>query len=84
VSATELVLVHKHSSVAFYTNVAREVGYMDMKEVIVKRKNGNWGVELKNLLDEIKSFLVMPSKEDAIRYARTCEQRTGAKFSVSN
>jgi len=56
---------------------------MDKKEVIVKLENGNWGVELKNLLGEIVSFMKMPSEEDAVRYARACEQRTGAKFSIS-
>jgi len=56
---------------------------MAKKEVVVKCKNGSWGVELKNKLGDIKNnFLKMSSKEDAVRYARTCEQRTGAKVSI--
>ena len=38
-----------------------------------------WGVVFQGENNAEESSIKMPSKEDAVRYARVCEQRTGRK-----
>ena len=56
---------------------------METESIHVKIVDGRWGVVLQNLReDKTKNediSIKMRSKEDAVRYARTCEQRTGGK-----
>ena len=56
---------------------------MKTENICVKIVDGKWGVVLQNLHeDRIESSEIsikMQSKEAAVRYARTCEQRTGGK-----
>ncbi|MDR1753942.1 MAG: hypothetical protein LBR74_03425 [Eubacterium sp.] len=60
-----------------------------MKEnnIFVKAVEDNWGVTVKgngnNGSTKKEIFIKMSSKEDAVRYARICEQRTGGKVLLS-
>ncbi|MCL2408584.1 MAG: hypothetical protein FWC96_03100 [Oscillospiraceae bacterium] len=56
---------------------------MDKKDIHVKAVGDKWGVELRDMRGKNTSgFIKMQSKEDAVRYARVCEQRTGSKVSL--
>ena len=56
---------------------------MKTESIHVKIVDGKWGVVLQDLCeDKTKNTGIsvkMRSKEDAVRYARICEQRTGRK-----
>jgi hypothetical protein len=59
---------------------------MAEQNIQVKIIEGKWGVEVK---DSSQSNMAnhgisvkMQSREDAVRYARVCEQRTGGKASI--
>jgi hypothetical protein len=53
------------------------------KEAIVKLNNNKWCVELRDVRNNDKNIIKMSSKEDAVRYARICEQRMGTKVMVA-
>ena|GEM_PF-2268762 len=57
---------------------------MKTENIQVKIVDGKWGVVLQGLQEgktkRAEISVKMRSKEDAIRYARTCEQRTGGKI----
>ena len=56
---------------------------MNKKDIHVKAVGGKWGVELRDVCgNNTNGFIKMQSKEDAVRYARVCEQRTGSKISL--
>ena len=51
-----------------------------LKDIYVKVVDGKWGVEFHGTRnDKNNRFISMQSKEDAVRYARICEQRTGSR-----
>lgn len=51
------------------------------QKIHVKIIDGKWGVELRHagIQGLEQTSIKMQSKEDAVRYARVCEQRTGCK-----
>ena len=61
---------------------------MKPNDILVKIIDGKWGVVLQNVSDDEKFnkeiIIKMHSKEDAVRYARVCEQRTGKTVLLPN
>jgi len=56
---------------------------LNKNSVYVKSDGNNWGIELKDSQgNNINGFIKMQSKEDAVRYAHVCEQRTGCNVSL--
>ena len=56
---------------------------MKTESIHVKIVDGKWGVVLQDLhkgkTEKTEISIKMRSKEDAVRYARICEQRTGSR-----
>ena len=56
---------------------------LNRNSVYVKNDGNNWGIELKDSQgNNINGFIKMQSKEDAVKYAHVCEQRTGCYVSL--
>jgi hypothetical protein len=60
------------------------MGNMQEREICVRVVDDRWGVVFESRDNDIEESVSvkMPSKEDAVRYARICEQRTGNKVSL--
>ena len=54
---------------------------LEKKCIKVTFMDDKWGVDFNG--KNGNRFIRMQSKEDAVRYARTCEQRTGCNVSIS-
>ena len=56
---------------------------MEDKVINVEYIDNNWGVKVSNTHgNSSEHFIKMQSKEDAVLYARVCEQRTGCKVLI--